>query len=304
MLARVNQERAAHGLPALCTNKKLQDAAQRHSNDQAASNFMGHTGTDGTSVSERITRANYDWSAVAENVAAGQADVDSVMENWMNSPGHRENILGDYTMLGCAYAHHADTTYQHYWTQDFGSGEAEACDGGVVVTEAIEEAPVEQAPVETVTTSVDVPVTTNRYNTYSYVHAVKDTYAPHTDPPLPYESHKTEAPVYVVETTEAPCTTEPPIVVDPLPYPPSGDVEVTVAPCTASQEPETPVVIVDPPEAFDDATVVEQPEETPVVVVDPPEVTPTPVYKKYGTPSAHIPATGKRPYDEDCDHAG
>ncbi|KUF79289.1 hypothetical protein AM587_10011430 [Phytophthora nicotianae] len=193
MLARVNQERAAYGLPALCTNKKLQAAAQGHSDDQAANDYMDHTGTDGTSVSERITRSGYDWSAVAENVAAGQPDVDSVMENWMNSPGHRENILGDYTMFGCAYAHNAGTTYQHYWTQDFGTGDAEECDGE-----------------------------------------------------------------------------------------------------------ETPIVIVDPPEAFTDP-VAEQPEETPVVVVDPPEVTPAPeVYKNYATPTTQSPATD---HVEDCDPA-
>ncbi|KAG6947504.1 hypothetical protein JG688_00015513 [Phytophthora aleatoria] len=368
MLARVNQERAAHGLPALCTNKKLQNAAQGHSDDQAANNYMDHTGTDGTSVSERITRSGYDWSAVAENVAAGQPDVDSVMENWMNSPGHRENILGDYTMFGCAYAHNTDTTYQHYWTQDFGTGDAEECDGGNVASE-VQGTAVEDTPVETDTTSVDEPVTIKSLTTedsYSHVQEtdapctdapVEETYATHTDPPvvvvdpLPYGSHGAETPIVDVEETEAPCTDAPVVVVDPLPYGSHGaetpivDVEETEAPCTdapvvvvdplpygsetpvveteapctdapvvvvdplpyGSHEDETPIAIVDPPEAFadgheTDAPVVEQPEETPVVVVDPLEVTPAPaVYKNYATPNAHIPATDKRPYGKDCD---
>ncbi|KAL3665513.1 hypothetical protein V7S43_009548 [Phytophthora oleae] len=130
MLAAVNKERAANGLSALCMNKKLQNAAQRHSDDQAKNNFMAHDGSDGSTMSKRVTDAGYQWNAVAENVAAGQVDVDAVMESWMNSPGHRANILGaDYTMFGTAYVYNADSTYKHYWTQDFGAGSSEACDG-------------------------------------------------------------------------------------------------------------------------------------------------------------------------------
>ncbi|GMF32561.1 unnamed protein product [Phytophthora lilii] len=130
MLAAVKKQRAAQGLSSLCMNKKLQAAAQRHSNDQAKNNFMAHDGSDGSTMSERITQAGYKWSAVAENVAAGQVDVDAVMESWMNFPGHRANILGaDYTMFGTAYAYNADSTYKHYWTQDFGSNSTKACDG-------------------------------------------------------------------------------------------------------------------------------------------------------------------------------
>jgi uncharacterized protein YkwD len=131
MLAAVNTERAAQGLSALCMNKKLHAAAQRHSDDQAKNNFMAHDGSDGSTMSKRVTDAGYKWNAVAENVAAGQVDVVDVMESWMNSPGHRANILGaDYTMFGTAYSYNADSTYKHYWTQDFGAGSNEACDAG------------------------------------------------------------------------------------------------------------------------------------------------------------------------------
>uniref|UniRef100_H3GX02 SCP domain-containing protein n=2 Tax=Phytophthora ramorum TaxID=164328 RepID=H3GX02_PHYRM len=129
MLDRVNQARAAEGLPALCTNKKLQNAAQEHSDDQAANNYLDHEGTDGTNIEDRVAQAGYDWTSVAENIAAGQPNVDSVMNTWMNSPGHRENILGDYTNFGVAYAYNADSKFQHYWTQDFGTGDTEECDG-------------------------------------------------------------------------------------------------------------------------------------------------------------------------------
>ncbi|GMF23257.1 unnamed protein product [Phytophthora lilii] len=130
MLERVNLERAAQGLPALCSNSKLQAAAQRHSDDQAANDFMDHTGSDGSSMSERVTAAGYDWRGVAENVAAGQTDVTEVMDAWMNLEGHRHNILGDYTMLGVAYAYTPDGLYRHFWTQDFGRSDTEQCDDG------------------------------------------------------------------------------------------------------------------------------------------------------------------------------
>uniref|UniRef100_A0AAV1TNZ3 SCP domain-containing protein n=1 Tax=Peronospora matthiolae TaxID=2874970 RepID=A0AAV1TNZ3_9STRA len=128
MLAHVNYVRALHHLPPLCRNKKLQAAAKRHSNDMAKHDFMDHNGTDGSSVSRRITEAGYKWEAVAENVAAGQEDVESVMQAWMKSEGHRKNILDpSYTMFGTACTYNKRATKEYYWTQDFGSGTTEAC---------------------------------------------------------------------------------------------------------------------------------------------------------------------------------
>ncbi|CAH0522126.1 unnamed protein product [Peronospora belbahrii] len=129
MLERVNLERGAQGLAPLCTNSKLRLAAQLHSDDQAANDFMDHTGSDGRTVVDRVSAAGYDWRGVAENVAAGQIDVTEVMDAWMNSEGHRENILGDYTMLGSAYAYTPDGNYNHFWTQNFGWSDTDVCDG-------------------------------------------------------------------------------------------------------------------------------------------------------------------------------
>ncbi|KAG7381470.1 hypothetical protein PHYPSEUDO_006010 [Phytophthora pseudosyringae] len=128
MLARVNKERHAEGLPPVCGNKKLLSSSQRHSDDMAKNNYMEHTGTDGSTMPERITDAGYDWSAVGENVAAGQEDVQAVMDAWMHSPEHRENIMGDYAMLGATYAYNRNTEFKHFWTQDFGKSETEGCD--------------------------------------------------------------------------------------------------------------------------------------------------------------------------------
>ncbi|RLN98759.1 hypothetical protein BBJ28_00005997 [Nothophytophthora sp. Chile5] len=128
LLARVNQERAANGLPAVCWNSKLQAAAKRQSDDMAANDFLHHAGSDGSTVSTRIAYAGYEWKAVAENVAGGQANVESVMDAWMKSTGHRMNIMGNYTMLGAAYAYNPDSTFTHYWTEDFGTSDTEKCD--------------------------------------------------------------------------------------------------------------------------------------------------------------------------------
>eukprot|EP00644_Phytophthora_capsici_P005257 jgi/Phyca11/96709/e_gw1.1.1505.1 len=128
LLAAVNKERSALGLPSLCMSSKLQSSAQKHSNDMATNNFMSHTGSDGSSMSKRISATSYRWTAIAENVAAGQKDVAAVMKSWMNSAGHKKNILSTkYKMFGCGYAYSSTSTYKHYWTQDFGASNSESC---------------------------------------------------------------------------------------------------------------------------------------------------------------------------------
>ncbi|KAI9906358.1 hypothetical protein PsorP6_003192 [Peronosclerospora sorghi] len=159
MLALVNKERALAGVPALCMNKKLQAAAQRHSNDMAEKNFMGHGGSDGSTVSQRIAEAGYGWDAVAENVAAGQENVTTVMQSWMDSPGHRENILNrEYTMFGTAYSYNQATSYKYFWTQDFGSSSTETCDGGNPPTPVTPVTPVPAIPVPPPASPVATPV--------------------------------------------------------------------------------------------------------------------------------------------------
>ncbi|CAI5737452.1 unnamed protein product [Hyaloperonospora brassicae] len=125
----VNDERSKAGLAELCINKKLSAAAKRHGDDMAAHDFMDHAGSDGSTMTQRISATGYEWDAIAENVAAGQNDVASVMQSWMDSDGHRANILGtDYTMMGIAYAYSAGSKHKHFWAQEFGAGETEACD--------------------------------------------------------------------------------------------------------------------------------------------------------------------------------
>ncbi|MEU0005669.1 CAP domain-containing protein [Streptomyces sp. NPDC006314] len=113
----VNAERTKAGCQALALNPELTKAAQAHSADMAAHQNMSHTGSDGSSPGDRITRAGYAWSSYGENVAYGYATADQVMAGWMSSPGHRANILNcGFKEIGVGLAQP-----NSYWTQDFGT---------------------------------------------------------------------------------------------------------------------------------------------------------------------------------------
>ncbi|ATO14512.1 serine protease [Micromonospora sp. WMMA2032] len=114
----VNQERAKAGCKALSVDSKLTLAAQRHSQDQADHKKMSHDGSDGSDVGARLDRAGYAWRAYGENVAWNQQSPAAVMDAWMNSPGHRANILNcSFTEIGVGVAR----SNGPYWTQDFGT---------------------------------------------------------------------------------------------------------------------------------------------------------------------------------------
>ncbi len=129
MLAAVNQARtiarscgpnARPAVGKLIWNCRLQQAAITHSEDMATNDFFEHAGSDGSSVSDRVTRTGYVWSHVGENLAAGQRTVTIVMESLLSSPGHCENIMsGHYTEFGFGYRINPDSFYRHYWTQNF-----------------------------------------------------------------------------------------------------------------------------------------------------------------------------------------
>jgi uncharacterized protein YkwD len=113
----VNSERGKNGCAPLTVNAKLTQAAQAHSADMAAHRTMSHTGSDGSSPGGRITAAGYAWDSYGENVAYGYSTPESVMTAWMNSPGHRANILNcGFKEIGVGYAQPGN-----YWTQDFGT---------------------------------------------------------------------------------------------------------------------------------------------------------------------------------------
>ncbi|MFY1675735.1 CAP domain-containing protein [Streptomyces sp. WMMC905] len=119
VLALVNQERASAGCSPVTANAQLTRAADDYSDVMAASGVMSHTGPDGSTMAERVEAAGYQWSTVGENIARGQADAAAVMDSWMNSPGHRANILNcSFKELGVG-VHFGDGG--PWWTQNFGT---------------------------------------------------------------------------------------------------------------------------------------------------------------------------------------
>ncbi|MEV5320904.1 CAP domain-containing protein [Streptomyces sp. NPDC052687] len=113
----VNAERAKAGCSPVKSNAILTKAAQAHSEDMASHRTMSHTGSDGSSPGDRITRAGYNWSTYGENVAYGYSTPEQVMAGWMSSPGHKANILNcGFKEIGVGLAQPGN-----YWTQDFGT---------------------------------------------------------------------------------------------------------------------------------------------------------------------------------------
>ncbi|MFJ8847078.1 sigma-70 family RNA polymerase sigma factor [Streptomyces cyaneofuscatus] len=115
----VNTERAKEGCGPVTSNDLLATAAQRHSADMASRDYFSHTSPDGTDPGDRITAAGYRWSTYGENIAKGQRTPADVMRSWMDSPGHRANILNcSFKEMGIGKV---DSGGGPVWTQKFGT---------------------------------------------------------------------------------------------------------------------------------------------------------------------------------------
>jgi uncharacterized protein YkwD len=122
VLALVNKERAANNLPPLRFHPHLQAASRWMAQDMATNDYLDHTDHEGREIEARLTAFEYkDYQAIGENVAAGQATAADVMASWMQSPGHRSNILSpDFCEIGIGHAPGSGGKFQHYWVQAFG----------------------------------------------------------------------------------------------------------------------------------------------------------------------------------------
>jgi uncharacterized protein YkwD len=119
VLQLVNGERARAGLGALGYDRRLDQAAERHNQQQAATRTMAHEGIGDGDPGSRIRAAGF-TGAWGENVAAGQLTPEQVVAEWMASPGHRRNILDPtYSRLGVSYNTSSDG--RTYWAQSFGA---------------------------------------------------------------------------------------------------------------------------------------------------------------------------------------
>jgi uncharacterized protein YkwD len=126
-LCLLNAERRRHGLRSLRLNQRLSRAARRHSEDMARHRYFDHNSRNGSSFVDRIRRTGYlngarRWK-VAENIAWGTnwlASPRAIMKAWMNSPGHRANILeGGYREIGIGVA--TGSGRRAIYTTDFGT---------------------------------------------------------------------------------------------------------------------------------------------------------------------------------------
>ncbi|MFG2958655.1 CAP domain-containing protein [Streptomyces sp. NPDC048291] len=117
VLKLVNEERAKVGCSALSANSSLTKLAEAFSDDMAARDFFDHTDPDGKTPWDRAAAAGI-ANLGGENIARGQATAQAVMDAWMNSEGHRANILNcDFKTLGVG-VHFGEGG--PWWTQDFG----------------------------------------------------------------------------------------------------------------------------------------------------------------------------------------
>ncbi|GHF56070.1 uncharacterized protein YkwD [Amycolatopsis bartoniae] len=115
VLALVNQERSKAGCGALSDDGRLDTAAQKFSEDMSARDYFSHVTPEGVTFDQRIKAAGYAKPA-AENIAMGSTTAAQTMQMWMNSDGHRRNILNcSYHTLGVGL-----DTDGWYWVQDFG----------------------------------------------------------------------------------------------------------------------------------------------------------------------------------------
>jgi uncharacterized protein YkwD len=123
MLVRINEVRAAAGVARLQPCPALRRSAQEYASLMSTRDHFGHVGPDGSSPGERILREGYRWRASAENIAAGQPSVTTVMAAWLDSADHYANLVNPaYRHVGLGHASSDGGEYGDYWVQDFGRG--------------------------------------------------------------------------------------------------------------------------------------------------------------------------------------
>ena len=108
--------------PLVLAPSTLDRAASEHSQDMANHNYMDHTGRDGSTPADRVTRAGYKWKAIGENLASGILTAEDVVSGWVGSPHHCENLMDPrFTQMAVAYAVNKASNNGIYWTQLFGT---------------------------------------------------------------------------------------------------------------------------------------------------------------------------------------
>lgn len=110
-----NQERRKNGLPDLKWDPSLSKMAQVKANDMEQNNYFSHDSPTHGSPFDQMEKMDIDYSAAGENIAVGQDSPQQVVNDWMNSEGHRKNILNpEYTHIGIGFTDNED-----FWAQEF-----------------------------------------------------------------------------------------------------------------------------------------------------------------------------------------
>ncbi len=122
LLTLTNQARQEAGVGALRFSYQLGQAAQRHTQAMGTQNFFSHTGKDNSTFASRIAATGYQYTAIGENLAAGQTTPQSVVQSWLNSPSHKANLLAaNFTEVGFGlYNATGSSDFGLYWAQELG----------------------------------------------------------------------------------------------------------------------------------------------------------------------------------------
>ena len=124
ILNEINKNRIQNNLKPLSLNEKLNKTASFYAQNLAQNNYLSHKGLDGQNASERITKFGYNWTTFGENLAAGSDNPTITVNRWMQSAGHKANILNsEFCEIGIGYGYNENSNYKHYWTANFGCRE-------------------------------------------------------------------------------------------------------------------------------------------------------------------------------------
>jgi uncharacterized protein YkwD len=126
VVALTNFHRQQGGLAPFKVNPVLSAVAQSHTENMIVSDFYAHQAPDGSRGADRMRRAGYNYLWAGENIGVGYSTADEVVQAWMNSPGHRANIMNpNLREIGAGFYFTANDTgrvsYRYYWTQNFGT---------------------------------------------------------------------------------------------------------------------------------------------------------------------------------------
>lgn len=157
-----NVERQKAGLAPLVMNAQLSTAAESYSKVLASSGCFDHTCGSVPNFADRATQAGYTgWNSLGENIAAGYATPEDVVSGWMQSPGHRANMLSSkFTEIGVGVVS-GSGSYGTYWTQEFGSRPGAPTTAATSPAQAVESAQAADDTDTTPNTNTDTDTDTD-----------------------------------------------------------------------------------------------------------------------------------------------